>query len=277
MSAQLSIDSTSTNSNDTVRGDNRERRITRSSSISSSSTMSTTAPKRKHDDPKSGTDTRGGGEEEKVAAAKETTPSKPTNDKKTKITDGEEAKITVTAATTALVKKTKITDDEETKITDTTPIANAKTNDDETKTRKEEEEGVAKETKELKEDSKSGKDEKDNNKDGADTNDDDDEDGTGACSKDGTFPFSDAEEKKLQALLEKMFESECEEVQMTGCTIRCPLTGLSECFCKCGPHLLCPEHSLNCMCHWNGDFSRIENADLDPLLVKFIKWRSSGF
>jgi len=240
---QLNTDS-STSSSDTAQRANRERRNTRSII----STMSTIAPKRKlTDEPKNGTDL---GKEEGAAAATtatETTLSSAKSDKKTKVIDGKETTITDTAAT-----------------------APVKMNDEETKTRKEEEEDVAEETEDSKEDSKSGKEEKKASKaDSADSDDDADDTKAKSC------PFTDAEVKKLEDLLKEMFEAEKLEAQMTGCTITCPLTGMQECFCKCGPHLTCPEHCLNCMCHWNGDFSRIERAGLDPLLVKWIKWNSS--
>ena len=83
-----------------------------------------------------------------------------------------------------------------------------------------------------------------------------------------SFPFTDAETKKIEALLEDQFEVE----RASGGLIICPLTGHQVCACGCGPHLLCPEHFLNCLEFWNGGYHNLEHG-LDPLLVKWIKWK----
>jgi hypothetical protein len=89
-------------------------------------------------------------------------------------------------------------------------------------------------------------------------------DGCNAC------PFTDLELKKIEDLLEKQVLRETESPTYHG-QLRCPLTGQrvcdcgkwltlakvishGVCFCTCGPHLLCPEHSLNCLSYWEGDF-----------------------
>lgn len=87
-----------------------------------------------------------------------------------------------------------------------------------------------------------------------------------------TCPFIDLKLKKIEGLLEKQVAREKESPTYHG-ELRCPLTGqrvracgnrlmldkfisgrVCVCFCTCGPHLLCPEHSLNCLSYWEGDF-----------------------
>jgi hypothetical protein len=85
-----------------------------------------------------------------------------------------------------------------------------------------------------------------------------------------TCPFTETELEKIQGLLEEQFEKEKQSAASDDGQIRCPLTGQRVCFCKCGPHLLCPEHHLNCRWCWNGDYP----DDLDNLLVKWLKWQA---
>jgi hypothetical protein len=105
----------------------------------------------------------------------------------------------------------------------------------------------------------------------------------------GTCPFTDAKLKKLEGLLANQFEKE--KGSPACCSpIRCPLTGQrvcacgtwfttakvisrGVCFCASGPHLLCPEHSVNCICYWEGDFP----DDFDDLLLKELKLRAVDF
>jgi hypothetical protein len=104
-----------------------------------------------------------------------------------------------------------------------------------------------------------------------------------------TCPFTIVELKRIEGLFEMQFANEKDSAVYDG-QIRCPLTGQrvcvcgtwltsakvvsrGVCFCACGPHLLCPEHSLNCLCYWDGD----NPEDLDDLLLKWLKWRAGDF
>ena len=93
--------------------------------------------------------------------------------------------------------------------------------------------------------------------------------------KDPSCPFSDEEIKRIEALLDKQFEREKEEAEIDG-QITCLWSGRSVCFCKCGPHLCCPEHNLNCMF---GGFDSGPNVPrgVDPLLKRWILWRWKDF
>ena len=44
--------------------------------------------------------------------------------------------------------------------------------------------------------------------------------------------------------MEKQFAKEKAEAAENDGMIYCPLVDRMVCFCSCGPHLLCPEHSL---------------------------------
>ena len=83
-------------------------------------------------------------------------------------------------------------------------------------------------------------------------------------------PFTANELKRIETLLDEQFEREKEEAQYDG-QITCLWTGRRCCFCQCGPHLMCPEHNLNCMMNWWGgpDIPR----GVDPLLKRWMKWR----
>ena len=75
--------------------------------------------------------------------------------------------------------------------------------------------------------------------------------------KDPSCPFSDDEIKRIEVLLNEQFEREKEEAQFEGRT-QCLWTGRYVCFYRCGPHLCCPEHSLNCMLGgWDGGEANI--------------------
>ena len=50
----------------------------------------------------------------------------------------------------------------------------------------------------------------------------------------------------------------------TGGMIECLISGREVCYCNCGPHLSCIEHSFNCM-----DYDRDANAH-DSLLVQWF-------
>jgi hypothetical protein len=96
-----------------------------------------------------------------------------------------------------------------------------------------------------------------------DTESDDEESDTKKC------PLTKAEMKKIEKMVGKMFVAEKKEARLTGGMITCALTGNEVCFCNCGPHLVCPEHNLNCCMYWNGMYP----ADLDPLVLRWLKWR----
>lgn len=105
-------------------------------------------------------------------------------------------------------------------------------------------------------------------------------DGGGAC------PLFDAELKQIEDLLANQFAKEKESpVYGGGSPIRCPLTGQwvcdcgswfttakvisrGVCFCTSGPHLLHPEHSVNCICYWEGDFPDV----VDDHFLKELKF-----
>lgn len=83
-------------------------------------------------------------------------------------------------------------------------------------------------------------------------------------------PFTSNELKRLETLLDEQFEREKEEAQFDG-QITCLWTGRRCCFCQCGPHLMCPEHNLNCMMNWWGGPNI--PSKVDPLLKRWMKWR----
>ena len=62
--------------------------------------------------------------------------------------------------------------------------------------------------------------------------------------KDPSCPFSDDEIKRIQELLDEQFEREKEEAQFEG-QIQCLWSGRYVPFCRCGPHLCCPEPHLS--------------------------------
>lgn len=67
-----------------------------------------------------------------------------------------------------------------------------------------------------------------------------------------------------------MFKKEKEEAQYDG-QITCAWTGRQCCFCACGPHIICPEHNLNCMMNFWGE-PNIPSG-VDPLMKRFMMWR----
>lgn len=94
--------------------------------------------------------------------------------------------------------------------------------------------------------------------------------------KDPSSPFSEDEIKRIEVLLKEQFEREKEEAQFEG-RIQCLWTGRYVCFCRCGPHLCCPEHSLNCMMGgWDGGEANIPEG-VDPLLKRWILWQHRDF
>ena len=94
--------------------------------------------------------------------------------------------------------------------------------------------------------------------------------------KDPSCPFSDDEIKRIQDLLNEQFEREKEEAQFEG-QIQCLWSGRYVPFCSCGPHLCCPEHSLNCMYGGWGDEKPNIPKGVDPLLKRWMMWRWRDF
>ena len=85
-----------------------------------------------------------------------------------------------------------------------------------------------------------------------------------------TSPFTDDRIERIKHFLEKEFEREKEDAQCEG-QITCLLTGRQCCFYSCGPHLTCPEHSLNYMEWYEGDPAIPKRVD--PLLKRWMHWR----
>jgi hypothetical protein len=87
-----------------------------------------------------------------------------------------------------------------------------------------------------------------------------------------TCPSTEVELKKIEGLVEKQCAKEKRSAAHDG-EITCTLTGRQECFCACGPHLLCSEHNLNRLMYWEGNYP----DNLDDLLLKWLKWRYGPF
>jgi hypothetical protein len=79
-------------------------------------------------------------------------------------------------------------------------------------------------------------------------------------------PFSKEEIKRTKKLLDEQFEREKEEAACDG-MITCLWSGRHVCFCKCGPHLCCPEHNLNCTEFPQG--ARSASQALDVVALQF--------
>ena len=85
------------------------------------------------------------------------------------------------------------------------------------------------------------------------------------------FPFSEAEAVRIKELLKESFQNECNEAQFEG-QITCLWTGQSCCFCRCGPHLLCPEHRMNCIMLYGPNIP----PNVDPLFKRYMIWQHGG-